>query len=193
VGLFKKIGNFVGDVVKGSVAVLVAPVNSVTGHTYKPKYKTKAGATLAGGAIGGVDSVHAALKSFANIVTLGYASKATNIIRKKAGNAPESLGNYNELKKETPGALGKYYDKYSKKGAVVLGSLYGGKVLADKIGEEASQLASGVGGGSGGSGDDFKDSQAVVLASETTGGTTGGGLAIVVIVLVVIFLIRKLF
>jgi hypothetical protein len=123
--IVKKTGNFLGDSLKTASYYVAAPVNSVTGHRYNPKYRSKFGRTL--GVIGekGIDNVHVLAKSYADGITGGLASKAANKFRPK--NKRESFGNYLENRERITG-----FKKIDKATRVVsgfsqvLGNMYGG-------------------------------------------------------------------
>jgi hypothetical protein len=136
VGLFSKLGDFVSDVGKTIAYSVAAPVNSVTGHKYKPKYETKVGNVLGAGSNIGIDSLHIAPKAFADTISGGYATKLANTIRKEENK--ETPFKYNELEnwhEVNTGvkAIDKGFDvlqKVSKGGAVVIGQAVGAAALA---------------------------------------------------------------
>lgn len=100
-GFFKKLIGGVKDVAKGVVSVVVAPVNSITGHQYNPKFETKVGGFVGGAAKMGVDNLHTVGKTFADTITGGLASKAVNVVR--SNDKKESWGNYAETKNNKTG------------------------------------------------------------------------------------------
>lgn len=133
-GLFDQIGNFFEDIGKGIAYLAVAPINSVTGHQWDPEFETDVGGIISAGAAQGIDSIHIIGKTFADTITLGYASKAVNLVRDKEDQ--ESYGNYNEMdaKFEDVKLIGKL-EEYSKKGAVVVGQYLGGQAMDSDYGE----------------------------------------------------------
>jgi hypothetical protein len=94
-GLFKKVGNFVGDIGKGIAKNAIAPLESVTGRDWNPGYKTKAGRALAVAADKGTNMLHVAPKAFADGFTGGRATKWANNLRKKENR--EVAFHYNEM------------------------------------------------------------------------------------------------
>lgn len=115
-GLFTKIGNFIGDVAKGSAAIAVLPLKSIQGKETKVKFRTKVGKAVAGGAVVGAQSVNIAAKAWADGITGGYASKAANLIRKDENK--ESIGNYSEQRGSIMGGSGllSKFENFSKFG-----------------------------------------------------------------------------
>lgn len=97
-GLLKKIAAGVKDVAKAVSYVVAAPVNSATGHVYKPKYETPFGERVGAVLENSVDNVHAMGKSFADTLLGGLPSKLRNKIFAKS--APQGLGNYPEAVKD---------------------------------------------------------------------------------------------
>lgn len=94
-GLFKKIGNFVGDVAKLTVQPIATAVNSISGkETIDLNYSTKVGNAVASVNKKVDSAVNVFFKTFADKVTDGYASKAVNLIR--SSDNKESSGNYFE-------------------------------------------------------------------------------------------------
>ena len=151
-GLFKSIGNFFGDVAKGVAYSVAAPVSSITGHKYKPEFRTKAGSVLAGGSNIGIDSLHLIGKSFADAATGSLATKIANTVRKKENK--ETAFNYNELQNWHKVDTGVEFidkgfntlQKVSKGGAVLLGQAYGVKgIPGTKSPEEIAVPSSGTG------------------------------------------------
>ena len=142
VGLFNKLKDVVSDVGKTIAYSVAAPVNSITGHKYKPTYSTKVGAVLGQGSNIGIDSIHIAGKAFADTVTGGLATKAANKLRKPenqekayAYNEMENFHSVNTGVKAIDKAFSAY-EKVSKGGAVVLGAAMGANALkngADKM------------------------------------------------------------
>jgi hypothetical protein len=144
-GLLKKVGNFVGDLGKGIAKVTVAPLESVTGREqYKPKFRTKAGGTIARSMDKGTKALHIAGKSFADTVTMGNATKLANKVRKKEYR--ESAYSYNEMKNISRDKFGiKPLDKaynLAGAGAVVVGQAFGARALAGGTGKVLNKLNS---------------------------------------------------
>lgn len=120
----KAVGNVAEDVAKGVAYVVAAPVNSVTGHVYRPEFETEVGGFLSGLTIQGTDSVHVLGKTFADTISGGYATKLVNEIRKEENK--ETPFNYAESEVKSTGLLGKF-EELSKKGASLIGKIYGDK------------------------------------------------------------------
>jgi hypothetical protein len=94
-GLFKKVGNFFGDVGKGIAKNAIAPLESVTGRDWNPGYRTKAGRAIAVAADKGTNMLHVAPKAFADGFTGGRATKWANNLREKKYR--EKPFKYNEM------------------------------------------------------------------------------------------------
>jgi hypothetical protein len=122
--LVKKVGDFAGDIGKGIAYAAASGVNSVTGHTYSPEFKTGAGKFLSGLTVQGTDSIHVLGKTFGDTITGGNATKLANKIRKEENK--ESVGNYTESKIKTTGPLSQF-EKLSKAGASMIGSVMASK------------------------------------------------------------------
>jgi hypothetical protein len=122
--LVKKVGDFAGDLGKGVAYVAASGVNSITGHTYSPDFKTGAGKFLSGLTVQGTDSIHVLGKTFGDTITGGNATKLANKLRTEENK--ESVGNYAESKIKTTGALSQF-EKWSKAGAAVIGSVVASK------------------------------------------------------------------
>lgn len=142
--IFKKIGNVISnaagkvadvasDLGKGIAYNVALPVNSITGHEYKPQFETKVGGAIAGGSIIGANSLNVAAKSFADSLTGGKATELGNKFRKEENK--ESVGNYTESFSSSVANLNiKPLDtlqKISVGGAAAIGSVLG-KNAADK-------------------------------------------------------------
>lgn len=97
-GWFKKLVSGVKDVAKAVSYVVAAPVNSITGHEYKPDYETNAGASFGRVLENSVDNVHALGKGFADGLLGGLPTKLVNKIRKPENR--ETPGNYLENTKD---------------------------------------------------------------------------------------------
>jgi len=146
--VLSKLKDFVSDVGKTIAYSVAAPVNSVTGHKYKPEYSTKVGSVLGQGSNVGIDSLHIAGKSFADTITGGAATKLANKVRSDENK--ESAFNYNEMKNLHSVNTGvkaidkgfNTFEQVSKKGAVILGAAAGAKALGgavDKIGDKSPE------------------------------------------------------
>jgi len=130
--LGKKIGNIGKDVITLGKAPIALAVSSVTGKKPKLNYKTKV--------LGAVGKIHdestkkltGTVKAVGDTITLGYATKATNLLRKKEDR--ETAYKYHELEKSNTGM--KFVDKASGvvgKVAPVAGALVGGYTLASGL------------------------------------------------------------
>lgn len=123
----RSVTNFVKDTAKVTVAGLVMPVNSITGHRYNPKLETNIGKVVGGSAIAGAANINILAKSFADSLTGGYASKAVNLIRAKKNQ--EWIGHYGEI--GLGGGNGnQFIDKViavENSASLTLGKLYGSK------------------------------------------------------------------
>jgi len=132
----KKLGKKIGNVAKDAVTLGKAPialaVSSVTGKKPKLEYKTKV--------LGAVGKIHdestkkltGTVKAVGDTITLGYATKAANLVRKKENR--EQAYKYHELEKSNTGM--KFVDKASGvvgKVAPVAGALVGGYTLASGL------------------------------------------------------------
>lgn len=148
VGVLNKLGDFVSDVGKGIAYGVAAPINSITGHKYDPKLKTKAGKVLVKGSNIGHDSLHIAPKAFADAISGGAATKLANKLRKDENK--ESAFNYTEMrgfKNADTGvkSIDNAFDaleKVSKTGAAIGGMIFAGKSLAG-AGKKAKEVLQG--------------------------------------------------
>jgi hypothetical protein len=126
----KKVGYFAGDIGKTLSYTAASSVNSVTGHKYTPKYKTKIGKVLGGINEKGTDNVKLLGKGFADGLTNGGATKMANKVRKKE-NRETPFSGYTESRKITTGVdwLDKGLDKSGKVSVGIgatIGKIYGG-------------------------------------------------------------------
>ena len=200
----KAVGNVVKDVAKVSIALPLESYGSLTGDKHTITYQTGLGATFGKGATGGLVAVHGAAKGFANAVTYGYATKATNLLR--PADKKETAGSYKgsivNKGKSGSSAVDKL-NNFSLEGGKAIGSIYGAKVSADveKAGGTVGTISKGLGvvssfadmgtlageslSASGGNGTLAADNQQSGSVSPTTIG-------IVVVVLgLIIVLIKK--
>jgi hypothetical protein len=129
---FKKVGNIAKDAVTLGTAPVKLAVSSVTGKKPKIQYKTKV--------LGAIGKIHdestkkltGTVKAVGDTITLGYATKAANLLRKKEDR--EQAYKYHELKRSDTGM--KFVDKASGivgKAAPIAGSIVGGYSLASGI------------------------------------------------------------
>jgi hypothetical protein len=134
-GTLKSVSDFNDDVVKSAVYPVVGSYNSVTGHKWHPEAKTDLGADVIKISSTSADSTHLAGKGFANAISLGYASKVTDVFRDK--DHKEAGGHYHEYEDAitVKNKNLEKFDDWSKKGGEVLGTLYGVKVATDKVSE----------------------------------------------------------
>jgi hypothetical protein len=127
----KKVGYFAGDIGKTISYTAASSVNSITGHKYTPKYKTKAGKVLGGINEKGTDNLKLLGKSFADGISDGAATKAANKLRKKE-NRETAFTGYTENRKVVTGVdwLDKGLDKSGKVSigiGATIGKIYGGQ------------------------------------------------------------------
>lgn len=130
----------VKDIGKMAAMPITLGVSSVTGK--KPgkmmEFDTKA-AKVAGGVFKtGSDIMHSAAKSFGDTITLGYATKAANLLRKDENK--EKAYQYGEMAAGDTGM--KVVDKVGdvgKKVGVVAGGLFGGAQLGKGVGKLAKK------------------------------------------------------
>lgn len=90
------VGKVVGDSAKIAVSPIKQGVSSITGKPVDLKLQTKAGKVVGGVTDIGGNALHSLAKGFADTVTLGYATKAANLIRKDENK--EKAFAYNEMK-----------------------------------------------------------------------------------------------
>lgn len=117
------LGGFLGDLGTVGAEPIKNSKDSITGKDTNLKYNTSMGKDIGGIVEMGVDSGHTALKTYANTLTGGYASKVTNIFRDDEHK--ESAGNYHEASQERfdKGSFLAKVDSNVQKGAPIVGTL----------------------------------------------------------------------
>ena len=152
------VGSFLGDLGKVGAEPIKNSFGSITGKDNDFVYETKVGKDLGGIVELGVDSGHTALKTYADTLSGGYASKVVNLVR--ADEYKESAGNYNEQKeiRFEPGSTLGSVENVVMKGAPIVGTI-GASLLKSKdesegngsvkvLDDKGGGLGDGVGTGS---------------------------------------------
>lgn len=134
---FRKIGDVATDIGKLSVQPVKLAVSSVTGKPVNTKYSTKVGAIVGKVHDTGNKALTSTAKGFADTITVGYATKAANLIRKDK--FKEKAFAYNEMKNSGGPSLGKTLDKVATVLPTV-GAVAGGVVAGTVAGKKALSL-----------------------------------------------------
>lgn len=147
-GLLKGITNVISDVAKLSVAPVTQAVSSVSGKPIDLKLKTGAAKTIGAIQETGAKSLNSLVKGFADTVTLGYATKAANLVRKDK--YKEKAFKYNEMTPTQYKTGVKFLDKTAQilpAGSAAVGGAVAGVMGATKLGDllkDGNQKPTGV-------------------------------------------------
>lgn len=151
-----KTGQVFGDSIRIATSPLTNAISSVRGMPVNNGYVTKLGKGIGNTHDLGNRVINSASKGFANAITLGLASKATNLVRAKENK--EYNFKFSEMKNGQTSGI-KSLDKVGTIAptiGAIGGAAYGAYVSAGKLGDTVGTLGS-LGGGSAIAGNSSKD------------------------------------